>query len=181
LKPDGGRAAPKHRHANYTGIRRLRQIQKRFKEAAVDRFGSGYAPVRDAGRLEVMSTQNANPPLADGKEILLVCDVWRHADYLDYRNRHGDYVDAFPDHVVNWAYVQERMREPMAAVREFAWRQVLGPILRSSEPGRREDPDTATDGRAFCSGVGCLCGWRWTVCRQLRAACVWAGGFSDSA
>ncbi|HEX6978220.1 MAG TPA: superoxide dismutase [Alphaproteobacteria bacterium] len=122
MKPGGGGRPPRDiasRIAQAFGD--FDGFKKKFKEAAVGRFGSGYAwLVMDADGLEVISTQNADPPFVDGKDVLLACDVWEHAYYLDYQNRRGDYVDAFLDHVVNWDYVQERLREPTAALREFA-------------------------------------------------------------
>jgi superoxide dismutase, Fe-Mn family len=52
--------------------------------------------------------------------VLMTCDVWEHAYYLDFQNRRPDYVSTFMDHLVNWDYVRERMRQPTAALREFA-------------------------------------------------------------
>lgn len=99
----------------------LDQFKQKFKQAAVDRFGSGYAwLVRDKGRLDVISTANAEPPFIDGRDVLLACDVWEHACYLDYQNRRPDYVDTFLAHLVNWNYVAQRMREPTTALREFS-------------------------------------------------------------
>ena len=39
---------------------------------------------------------------------LLVCDVWEHAYYLDYRKDRGAYVDAFFD-VIDWSGVADRL------------------------------------------------------------------------
>jgi Fe-Mn family superoxide dismutase len=96
-------------------------FKTQFKQTAVDQFGSGWAwLVSDKGKLAVMSTPNAVPPFIEGKDVLMTCDVWEHAYYLDYQNRRPDYVGTFLDHLVNWEYVRERMREPSAALREFA-------------------------------------------------------------
>jgi superoxide dismutase, Fe-Mn family len=122
MAPGGGGAPPKEIAAqierDFGGVD---QFKKKFKQAAVDRFGSGYAwLVRDKGRLDVVSTANAEPPFIDDREVLLACDVWEHAYYLDFQNRRPDYVDTFLDHLVNWKYVGQRMREPTTALREFA-------------------------------------------------------------
>ena len=89
---------------SYAEFRRL------FKDAAVSRFGSGWAwLVLDAGRLRVTSTHDADLPMKHGQEALLACDVWEHAYYIDYRNARGRYVDAFLDHLVAWDWVASQM------------------------------------------------------------------------
>ncbi len=122
MTPGGGGAPPKEiateLDAAFGGFD---QFKQKFKQAAVDRFGSGYAwLVRDKGRMDVVSTANAEPPFIDGREVLLACDVWEHAYYLDFQNRRPDYIDTFLGHLVNWNYVGQRMREPTTALREFA-------------------------------------------------------------
>lgn len=47
---------------------------------------------------------------------LLTADVWEHAYYLDYRHERAKYVQAFLDHLVNWAFVAENL-EPARARR----------------------------------------------------------------
>jgi Fe-Mn family superoxide dismutase len=73
------------------------KFKEQFTETAVKLFGSGWAwLVRNPdGSLAVVSTKNAETPLTEGKTPLLVCDVWEHAYYIDYRNRRPDYVEAF--------------------------------------------------------------------------------------
>lgn len=103
----GGEIARLLREAcgSYAGFRR------EFLDAAVGRFGSGWAwLVLDGARLAVISTPNADTPLASGKTPLLVCDVWEHAYYLDYQNRRKAFVEAFLDHLVDWDRVAFRLR-----------------------------------------------------------------------
>jgi superoxide dismutase, Fe-Mn family len=122
MAPGGGGAPPKE-IANQINraFGDLESFKKKFKEAAVDRFGSGYAwLVLNKGQLEITSTSNAEPPFVNGRDVVLACDVWEHAYYLDFQNRRPDYVTTFLDHLVNWEYVQQRMREPTTALREFA-------------------------------------------------------------
>ncbi|MBE1237637.1 superoxide dismutase [Phaeovibrio sulfidiphilus] len=81
-----------------------------FKAAATGQFGSGWAwLVSNNGKLEVMSTGNADLPLVHGKTAILTCDVWEHAYYLDYQNRRPDFVQTFLDHLVNWDFVAENL------------------------------------------------------------------------
>ena len=82
-------------------------FKKQFTDAAMKRFGSGWAwlVVKD-GKLSILSTPNQDPPLLDGYTAILGLDVWEHAYYLKYQNRRGDYATAWWD-VVNWPYVAE--------------------------------------------------------------------------
>ena len=82
-------------------------FKKQFTDAAMKRFGSGWAwlVVKD-GKLSILSTPNQDPPLLEGYTTILGLDVWEHAYYLKYQNRRGDYASAWWN-VVNWPYVAE--------------------------------------------------------------------------
>jgi Fe-Mn family superoxide dismutase len=83
-------------------------FQTKFKQAAMTRFGSGWAwLVLVDGKLTIKSTANQDTPLMDGQLPILGLDVWEHAYYLKYQNRRADYVDAWW-HVVNWEHVGHR-------------------------------------------------------------------------
>jgi Fe-Mn family superoxide dismutase len=86
-------------------------FKEKFSNAAVTRFGSGWAwLVVKGGKLEVLSTPNQDSPLMDGSGTpILGLDVWEHAYYLNYQNRRPDYVAAFWN-VVNWAEVARRFQ-----------------------------------------------------------------------
>ena len=80
-----------------------------FKDAALKRFGSGWAwLVKDGEKLSVISTPNQDSPISEGKIELLGLDVWEHAYYLNYQNRRADYIDAFWS-VVDWSVVEARL------------------------------------------------------------------------
>jgi superoxide dismutase, Fe-Mn family len=86
------------------------KFAEQFKAAAVGRFGSGWGwLVLDGGELKIMSTPNADTPLAQGKVALLTVDVWEHAYYLDYQNRRPDFVQTFLDRLVNWDFVAQNL------------------------------------------------------------------------
>ena len=79
---------------------------EQFKTTAVGRFGSGWGwLILDGGTLKIVSTANADTPMASKQTALLTVDVWEHAYYLDYQNRRPDFVQAFLDHLVNWDFV----------------------------------------------------------------------------
>lgn len=77
-----------------------------FTKAAAGNFGSGWTWLvkNGAGELEIVNTSNAGCVLSDGHTPLLVCDVWEHAYYVDYRNDRGAYLKNYWE-LVNWAYV----------------------------------------------------------------------------
>jgi superoxide dismutase, Fe-Mn family len=79
-----------------------------FKQAGVNRFGSGWAwLVHDGSGVKVTSTANQDSPVSDGQVPLLGVDVWEHAYYLKYQNKRPDYIDAWWN-VVNWPEVARR-------------------------------------------------------------------------
>jgi Fe-Mn family superoxide dismutase len=85
------------------------KFKEKFTEAALGRFGSGWAWLvrTPEKKLEVYSTANQDSPLMEGKIPILGLDVWEHAYYLKYQNRRADYVQAWWN-VVNWAAVEKR-------------------------------------------------------------------------
>jgi len=85
------------------------KFKEKFTEAALGRFGSGWAwlVLTPERKLEVYSTANQDSPLMEGKIPILGIDVWEHAYYLKYQNRRADYVQAWWN-VVNWAAVEKR-------------------------------------------------------------------------
>jgi Fe-Mn family superoxide dismutase len=91
------------------------KFKEQFADAAVKRFGSGWAWLCVAGgELKLCSTANQDNPLM--KSIgdaagcagapILGLDVWEHAYYLNYQNRRADYIGAWWN-VVNWDKVAE--------------------------------------------------------------------------
>lgn len=90
-------------------------FKSKFADAAVGRFGSGWAwlVVKKNGDLAIMSTPNQDSPLMgaaagldEAATPILGLDVWEHAYYLNYQNRRPDYIAAFWN-VVNWKAVED--------------------------------------------------------------------------
>lgn len=86
------------------------KFKELFTNAAITRFGSGWAwLVADKkGKLEILSTSNADNPMTEGKTPLLTCDVWEHAYYIDTRNDRPKYMNHFWE-VVNWSFVSDNL------------------------------------------------------------------------
>jgi Fe-Mn family superoxide dismutase len=91
-EPDGELAAVIERDLG--GLESFRQA---FTQAALSRFGSGWAwlVVDGRGKLQVVSSANQDSPLMEGLTPILGLDVWEHAYYLKYQNKRPDYIAAF--------------------------------------------------------------------------------------
>jgi superoxide dismutase, Fe-Mn family len=102
-EPDGGLAS-----AIEEAFGGFDAFKDEFKQAGVNRFGSGWAwLVHDGSGVKVTSTANQDSPISDGQVPLLGVDVWEHAYYLKYQNKRPDYIDAWWN-VVNWPEVAKR-------------------------------------------------------------------------
>jgi Fe-Mn family superoxide dismutase len=87
LKPKGG-GEPTGALADAirTSFGSFEEFRKRFVDAGMTQFGSGWAwLVKDGAKLAIAKTPNAE-----------------HAYYLDYQNRRKDFFEAFLTHLVNW-------------------------------------------------------------------------------
>jgi Fe-Mn family superoxide dismutase len=84
-------------------------FKSKFKEAAIGRFGSGWAWMcYYEDKLHICSTPNQDSTVMEDKSHapLLGLDVWEHAYYLKYQNKRPDYIDAWWN-VVNWKQVEK--------------------------------------------------------------------------
>ena len=83
------------------------EFKEKFKAVANDVFGSGWVWVvqNDNKKFEIISTKNADTPIAHGLKPVLVLDLWEHAYYIDYQNRRADFVDTFLESLIDWKFV----------------------------------------------------------------------------
>ncbi|MCM1536381.1 MAG: superoxide dismutase [Clostridium sp.] len=89
-----------------------RQWQEQMKQAAVSKFGSGWAWLltdKD-GNLSIVQTANQDIPDIGIYTPLFLVDVWEHAYYLQYQNRRADYVEGWFD-LINWRKAEKRYEE----------------------------------------------------------------------
>ncbi|MDR2413145.1 MAG: superoxide dismutase [Rickettsiales bacterium] len=106
LAKDSGAAFPK-KIAEAFGSKE--KFMEEFKTSALAVFGSGWTWLADdGGKLKIISTANADTPVAHGIRPILSLDVWEHAYYLDHQNRRADFIDAFLNHLVDWSKVEEK-------------------------------------------------------------------------
>ena len=94
-----------------------------LKASATGHFGSGWAwLVLERGLLRIVTTQNADTPVAHGRAPLLAIDVWEHAYYLDHHERRAAYVEGVVDHLLDWDFAARNLQRWYAERRsaEFA-------------------------------------------------------------
>ena len=111
MSPDGG-GEPKGKLAEAinAAFGSFESFKEQFTQAAMTRFGSGWAWLcvdADSG-LVITSTPNQDNPINDGLVPILGLDVWEHAYYLKYENRRAEYIASWWN-VVNWSDVSSNL------------------------------------------------------------------------
>jgi Fe-Mn family superoxide dismutase len=111
IKPQGG-GIPKGELLDKikTQFGTFEAFKAEFFEAAQTRFGSGWVwLVLADGQLKIVTTANADTPLAHGMHPLFTVDLWEHAYYLDYENRRNEYVEAVVANLADWDFIAARL------------------------------------------------------------------------
>jgi len=88
-----------------------------FVKTGTAEFGSGWVwLVSDAdGALSICSTHDALPVWVEQPVMpLLVCDVWEHAYYIDWRNDRGAFLKAFMGDLANWRHAEAQFAAAIA-------------------------------------------------------------------
>lgn len=101
----------------------LAELKTRFVTEGVDHFGSGWVwLVARAGALDVISTHDADSVIVQpGCTPLLVCDLWEHAYYLDYKNVRKDYLEGWFDRLANWSFAGQQFAEATGGARGYRY------------------------------------------------------------
>ncbi|MEY4572329.1 MAG: Superoxide dismutase [Bacteroidota bacterium] len=97
---------------------KLDSLKTKLHQAAMSRFGSGWAwlIVNVDGKLQVTITGNQDNPLMDvvaerGIPILGI-DVWEHAYYLKHQNKRNDYIYAIFS-MLNWDVISQKYKDAL--------------------------------------------------------------------
>ena len=88
----------------------LEQLKAKFVEEGAGHFASGWVWLfARGGTLEIDSTHDGANHLGDSDVTpLLVCDLWEHAYYVDYRNDRKKFLETWFDALPNWAFAAEQ-------------------------------------------------------------------------
>ena len=137
-------------------------FKEKFKKAAADIFGSGWAWLAQdpEGKLQIIQESNAGNPLRAGYKPLMTIDVWEHAYYIDYRNRRAAFVDNCWE-LIDWNKVVERMHGPSPAAKVADMYEDVTVVAETSRNGLTEAIADAIeeDEEALQRYVCIPCGW----------------------
>jgi Fe-Mn family superoxide dismutase len=111
LCPGGAPLAGEVRSAIEAAFGSVEAFKVQFEKDAAALFGSGWTflvwnPSRNA--VEILSLPNQDSPLSRGRTPLMLCDLWEHAYYLNFRNRRPDWIKAWWD-IVDWSAVDANL------------------------------------------------------------------------
>lgn len=88
-------------------------LKEKFIESGAKVFGSGWTWLAlnvQSNKIEILNTSNADV-IDFSKHIpLLVCDIWEHAYYIEYRNSRSNYLAKFWN-AINWKFVEENFED----------------------------------------------------------------------
>ncbi|QJQ96653.1 MULTISPECIES: superoxide dismutase [Halomonadaceae] len=81
-------------------------FKERFTTQAMQHFGAGWVWLIKSldGKLEIVTTTNADTPIAHRQIPLLGIDLWEHAYYIDYRHFRDKYLESLW-RLINWDFV----------------------------------------------------------------------------
>jgi Fe-Mn family superoxide dismutase len=112
MSPNGGKIPSKLEAKIIADLGSVAAFKDAFKAAGVSQFGSGWAwlVLGSDGKLKVTKTANGSNPLAENQgKVLLGCDVWEHAYYLDFRNVRPNYLQNWVDNLANYEYADAQL------------------------------------------------------------------------
>jgi Fe-Mn family superoxide dismutase len=89
----------------------LEGLKAKFVEEGGAHFGSGWVwlAADKAGALSIVQTHDGENLLTRDLTPLLVCDLWEHAYYVDYRNDRAAFLKAWFDALPNWAFAAKQL------------------------------------------------------------------------
>ncbi len=112
MRPAGGAPPSGHlKRAIEEAFGDLDSLGDAFVQEGAEHFASGWVWLaRSSEGLKVISTHDADDTLVrDGLFPLLVCDVWEHAYYLDYKNDRKAFLERWFDNIANWDFAAAQL------------------------------------------------------------------------
>lgn len=112
MSPNGGGVPGKLEAKLKADFGSVDKFKEDFKAAGISQFGSGWAwlVLGSDGKLKVTKSANAASPLSTGEgKALMVCDVWEHAYYLDFRNVRANFLQNWLDKLANYEYAASQL------------------------------------------------------------------------
>ena len=89
----------------------LAGLKTRFVEEGSAHFGSGWVwlAADKTGALSVVQSHDGENLLDQTLTPLLVCDLWEHAYYVDYRNDRAAFLKAWFDTLPSWSLAASQL------------------------------------------------------------------------
>jgi Fe-Mn family superoxide dismutase len=85
----------------------LAELKAKFVQEGADHFASGWVWLAaDGAEVSVLSTHDGGTLAHDPRTPLLVCDVWEHAYYLDYKQDRKTFLEAWFDRLADWEFAE---------------------------------------------------------------------------
>lgn len=88
------------------------RLREMFITEGAEHFGSGWVWIAAQDVELLVLTTHDGGTLADQPALapVLVCDLWEHAYYLDYKNDRKAYLGKWFDGVANWRFAESQLR-----------------------------------------------------------------------
>ena len=89
----------------------LEALKTKFCDEGAAHFGSGWVwlAADKSGALSIVQTHDGENLLTKDLTPLLVCDLWEHAYYVDYKNDRAAFLKAWFDALPNWAFAAKQL------------------------------------------------------------------------
>jgi Fe-Mn family superoxide dismutase len=102
----------------------LAGLKERFVQEGVDHFASGWVWLAaDGAEVSVLSTHDGGTLAHDRRTPLLVCDVWEHAYYLDYKQDRKGFLERWFDNVADWEFAEAQYAAAQGRHEAWSFRQ----------------------------------------------------------